>query len=828
MTEVLVGRAYGLMELRYQQFTQGVSAVEQQINRLRQLTARPIVAQIGASGASGVGGASAAPAQLDAAQSRAALSAQRLATEQQRTALAAQRLSTEERRTATATAQADAAQSRASASALRLEQAQTRASRGGSTLGGVLRAIPTAVGALGISLGVQQLVSFGVESGKSAIALRETQNSLRAIAPSAHAYAEAIATAKRQQLLFGGSLRENIEGLSGLTITARQSGASLQTLVDLSQRLNVLSPEQGVGGARIALSEALSGNISSLSKRFEIPRSALKGLSDESKSVEERLAILDGFLNKVGVTSAAIAGKVDQDALAFRRLNAELETTQLRAGDQLATAFSRSATGLARLLGVINQNPQAIAELKALLSGRGVVTQADLDAATRGVAAQQSRDLLGGSRGAPEVSRRLGGGEQYAAVVKQLTDLKLAGGDAADSAERLTRQFLDGQIPADQYHTLLRAINERAREGDGIEAQRAQSLARSSDATRESANALSEETREKLADQVATAKLNEEQRQLAADSALAAQGLLGAGDQALILAEKYGIAASQAQFLINQQQQLTNAEGLADQRAGERTGGRVKSAKELQTQSDLARQKAQRDREEAARVAQAQTALDLSRARTASERIAILRREQAATTDQAEKLRIQAQIEAERNSGARSHTKELNTQLSLNERIRDSVEAQYKARLDAQELAIRDRMERRKEDQEIRQAQRILASGRASQAFKDAAADRLALIAVEREQRAQAIREKQATASGSLIGGRIFQSQPGISGGGVGAGTPPTAPGAPGAPLAPGGGLTIQFLVDGKLIANAIIPDIMNAQRASLARVDAAGGGQQA
>ena len=73
----------------------------------------------------------------------------------------------------------------------------------------------------------------------------------------------------------------------------------------------------------------------------------------------------------------------------------------------------------------------------------------------------------------------------------------------------------------------------------------------------------------------------------------------------------------------------------------------------------------------------------MSRARTSAERIAILKRQQAAATDEVEKIRIQAQIEQERNSGAKAHTKELNTQLGLHEKIRDSVEAQYKAQLDA-------------------------------------------------------------------------------------------------------------------------------------------------
>lgn len=85
--------------------------------------------------------------------------------------------------------------------------------------------------------------------------------------------------------------------------------------------------------------------------------------------------------------------------------------------------------------------------------------------------------------------------------------------------------------------------------------------------------AMAEEIGKKIDSQVETETLANLQRQLEADSRLAAQGLLGAGDQAAILAQKYGIAADQAGFLIQQQQRLANAQALAEQRAGERNPG---------------------------------------------------------------------------------------------------------------------------------------------------------------------------------------------------------------------------------------------------------------
>jgi hypothetical protein len=76
---------------------------------------------------------------------------------------------------------------------------------------------------------------------------------------------------------------------------------------------------------------------------------------------------------------------------------------------------------------------------------------------------------------------------------------------------------------------------------------------------------------------------------------------------------------------------------------------------------------------EAAQLQDAQNALALSRAKTSAARIAELRRQQAATSDPAEKIRLQQQIEEERDSAAKSHTSELNKQLKLNEGIYDSI-----------------------------------------------------------------------------------------------------------------------------------------------------------
>lgn len=260
---------------------------------------------------------------------QAALAQQRLATEQNKTAISAQRLATEQQKTAaavTATARADqqlardtanaaAAQDRAAQASIRRQQAEARAAR--QAQGGLGPALPRTFAGI-TSAGAGQLaglaggafsINAAISAGQSALRLRETQNGLQAVAGSTENYARTLRIARQQQELFGGTLEENIQGLTGLTITSRQSGASLETLIDLSQRLAVLDPSQGAAGARIALSEALAGDPVSLARRYEIPRAALARLRDETTSAGEKLLIIDQYLNKVGVTSESVAGR---------------------------------------------------------------------------------------------------------------------------------------------------------------------------------------------------------------------------------------------------------------------------------------------------------------------------------------------------------------------------------------------------------------------------------------------------------------------------------------------------------------------------------------
>jgi hypothetical protein len=620
-------------------------------------------------------------------------------------------------------------------------------------------------------------VSQAIQAGKDALALRETLNGLRAVSGSTLVYADAVATAKRQQILFGGTLQENIEGLQGLVITSRDTGAKLQDLVDLSQRLTVKSPEQGAAGSRIAIQEAFSeGNITSLARRFEIPRARIEALKDASIPAAEKVKILSDYLDSIGISSEAVAGKVDKTAQSYREFAAALEAARLKLGE---------------------------------------------------VAAEQGKGVTGQATGA------LTGITQLVTAYQELTQNAGAFGQTVGAIltplNTYNNMLITGWTEALKWAGATFGAADATRQLTDIEDIRAQQTRTTTDAVNVSTDALSKEAKQKLDDKIETAQLAQQQAQLEQDSIRAAQGLLGAGDQALILAQKYGIAADQAQFLIDKQQKLSNATALADQRVGERDPSNTLTAAEFRAFDRLSDQgaaeaaaaaKAAADKlaadqkaaaekaaQEAERLQDVQFDNQLKKTKDNAAKIRLLRERQAKTADPVERAQIEGQIIDLQNQKVGGLQKEAN----LQESIYDAIQKQKDAMLDIEELSIRDRQQDREDAAKRRTAERILASPNASADMKARAADAIALIDVQDRKRAFELEQKQATVGGTITDkGRLLQSVPG--GGAVpSAAAPMSIPQA--APVPTGGGgnatLTINLVADGKTLASVSEPYIM-------------------
>jgi hypothetical protein len=742
-----------------------ISQFEASIKRARQLYAD-------------LGAAAAKPPPLPAVQTptaannAGALAQQRLATETQRTAAAqnlaaraAQSLATEQNKTAREAANTAAAQDRAAKTALQLAAAQDRAARA-SQNGGLGPALPRtfagftgagfaqAAGALGLATSIPQVIAFGVESGKASLSLDRQLRLTRELTGTQASFNQVIAAAKTQQQLYGGSLEANIAGIQGLVVTSRSTGAELTTLINLAQRLAVLDPAQGAEGARIALSEVLSGDPRSLARRYEIPLSALEKIKDESVPVADRLKVLDQYLNKIGITSATVNSVVTNQARIYNDLGSAVDAAKIAVGGFLAT-----------------QGTAGAASATSALTG---ITQ-----------------LVGAYSRLSESSGQAG------QVIGTIINPISAYNSTVISAGASTLEWLGGLFG-------VRTETEQAAQGTGAYDAAVQAATAS---TRANVEALAAENREKLDGQIATATLAEQQARLEADSRLAAQGLLGAGDQAIILAEKYRIATNEAEFLIRQQQQLSNATALADQRVGERDPSNTQTARQFDAFSKLRRQREQEDRQkaeqdaqkartkaeqDAQRLADSRARLEESQAVTSAQKIALARRRLNQATNEADRNDAQANLNSllaqqnkvrtggsskgisaidqdtiqkgqtlqeqlstvnallERgNLTAHQRNDLLEKRRKLEEDIRGEIEKQRDASLAAQLDSVKDAQARLKEAREAAGLQRALAGGRLSEAQQQAVGLRLSEISLEQQKRARDIAKEVRDAGGA-------------------------------------------------------------------------------
>lgn len=103
----------------------------------------------------------------------------------------------------------------------------------------------------------------------------------------------------------------------------------LKELTNIAERLAVLDPAQGISGAAIALRELQSGDIVSLSERFEMPKKTLNAI--KNLPLKKQLAALDKELSSYGVTQEMIFAQgqtslgmynktVDKTRVAFRNM----------------------------------------------------------------------------------------------------------------------------------------------------------------------------------------------------------------------------------------------------------------------------------------------------------------------------------------------------------------------------------------------------------------------------------------------------------------------------------------------------------------------------
>lgn len=584
----------------------------------------------------------------------------------------------------------------------------------------------------------------------------------------------------------------------------RQSNASVEETLGVLLRLQRLSPEQGIEGAALALKELQSLQTTSLVTRFEVSRTAAGNLREEIAGGADAVRVLSDYLRDAGIGMEALSTRTRgaQGALnEYRVVQEEL---------RLAQAEFAQGPGLAIL-----------AEQATLARGATRVLSGDFD--TMGQSLRQAGQAgVAGSTAFQGLVVALG---PLGQLIRQAADSSVAQAAAQQQATAATQAHAVAATgDADASLGLSNAFAVASAKIDEYTAGLGQNAG---------AQAISAQQAALLKEQ--TAGINQVLSQLSA-------GTINQANAESTLAGRYGVTKSQIPELIGLTLELARArlaasaaQGLADQRAGERSGGGVRTQEEADRagrlnalQGDYARRRAADNKRiadaqaaDARRIRDAQQGLDLARAKTSAQRIAILQRELSGTTDIAERLRIQTQIEQERNSAAKGHTSELNKQLSLNERIEDSQAKQARAAIDARLALIDDRKQRILEEQELRRAENAARNARDPRIreLADLARQRIPL---EQQQRQLDIAEKLATAGGQIIGGRIFQGQRGAPGAlpplpPIGAVPLPPAPGVgPGAIGLPAG-VEVRVFLDSEQIAARIETRFRSGLRAATA-----------
>lgn len=195
----------------------------------------------------------------------------------------------------------------------------------------------------------------------------------------------------------------------------------------------------------------------------------------------------------------------------------------------------------------------------------------------------------------------------YQALLPEMAALASTSEDMRGTVVELANDFINGGIGSEELRARIANLSAQSQQA-AIDASdhadrelyRANALAISSGESANAANAsfvltgaMLEEASAKAEAELKAQNLAEANAFIAGIAGQVTGGLISNADAAAILRARYGEAASEAQRLLNLQIQLgqakINAQAYQDQRAGERSGGRYRTAAQQTAASDQAR-----------------------------------------------------------------------------------------------------------------------------------------------------------------------------------------------------------------------------------------------
>lgn len=381
--------------------------------------------------------------------------------------------------------------------------------------------LTSSLGALGAAFTGLQVVQFTANQVNAANQLERTESVIQNLAQSQEAYSEVLQLAEDRQSRFGGTLQQNLAPLRQAVITSNQTSAELQGLVTVSEQLSVINPFEGMEGGIFAVSEFLSGDVTSLAERFNLSRAALNELKNENVDATTKVQMLSDMLAEQGVTLDVVQSQTELTATTYDRLFGAL-------GD-LATGFG----------GLVAEGLEPTA------------------AATTDVIARSSTLE-----------------ERWAGLIKMSADLTGMQMTNEQALQRTSQAFAILGISTDTTTAATMSNTTATAEQSAVTqiAANANAFFQSqmelvSLATGRNTQSLTENLTQRIQNEAATLRLNQAQARLAQLADQVAAGLITDANAARILAGEYNFAANEAAFLIQQQLALAKAQAAATAQA---------------------------------------------------------------------------------------------------------------------------------------------------------------------------------------------------------------------------------------------------------------------
>jgi hypothetical protein len=194
----------------------------------------------------------------------------------------------------------------------------------GNAVGGLpgqLAGVTTGIGALtaAAGLGVAVVKSFGdafVFQAQLDATTRSIEAQLRGVRDSGETFAAAATFAERYKL----TQLETTDAIAASIGVMRASKAPIEDILGVLARMQVLSPEQSLQEAAVALKALASGDTTSLVTRFEVGRDLANQMKAEIQGGADAVQVMSQFLGDTGIGMDVLKAKTEGASGALKDL----------------------------------------------------------------------------------------------------------------------------------------------------------------------------------------------------------------------------------------------------------------------------------------------------------------------------------------------------------------------------------------------------------------------------------------------------------------------------------------------------------------------------